>query len=85
MPILAQPVPYQLDLMIIILTFQSTLLQTAITGFTEGATISITGMLEDYADGAGGTGNQTVGSPSSVTLEVDQTDPASLQLHQLQL
>ena len=48
-----------------------------ITGFTDGATITITGMLEDYAKGAGGTGNQTVGSPSSVTLEVDQTDPAS--------
>ena len=52
-----------------------------ITGFTDGAVITITGMLEDYAKGAGAiSGNQTVGSPSTVTLEVDQTDPATLPL-----
>ena len=48
-----------------------------LTGFTEGAVISFTGLLEDYADGSGGTGNQTVGTPSNTTLTVDQTDPAS--------
>ena len=48
-----------------------------LTGFAEGAVISFTGLLEDYADGSGGTGNQTVGTASSVTLTVDQTDPAS--------
>ncbi len=39
-----------------------------ITGFALGAVISFTGMIEDYSDGAGGTGNQTVGTASSTTL-----------------
>ena len=48
-----------------------------ITSFAEGATISFTGLLEDYGDGAGGTGNQTTGTASSTTLIVDQTDPSA--------
>ena len=48
-----------------------------ITSFDDGATISFTGLLEDYADGAGGTGNQTTGTASSTTLIVDQTDPSA--------
>tara|TARA_Y100000590_G_scaffold17598_4_gene21103 strand:- start:11500 stop:19866 length:8367 start_codon:yes stop_codon:yes gene_type:complete len=48
-----------------------------ITGFTNGATVSFTALLEDYADGSGGTGNQTTGTASSTTLIVDQQDPAA--------
>ena len=48
-----------------------------LTGFAEGAVISFAGLLEDYADGPSGTGNQTVGAASGTTLTVDQTDPAS--------
>ena len=48
-----------------------------ITGFTLGAVISFVGMIEDFADGAAGTGNQTVGAASATTLIVDQNDPAA--------
>ncbi len=48
-----------------------------ITGFAEGASVSFTALLEDYADGAGGTGNQTTGTASSTTLTVDQRDHAA--------
>ena len=48
-----------------------------ITGYSLGAVIKVTGRLEDYADGPGGTGNQTVGTESSTTLIVDQDDPAA--------
>ena len=48
-----------------------------ITGFAAGAVISFTALLEDYADGAGGTGNQTTGTASTTTLTVDQVDPSA--------
>jgi len=48
-----------------------------ITGFTNGASVLFTGLIEDFADGAGGTGNQTVGTASATTLTVDQQDPAA--------
>ena len=48
-----------------------------LAGFSEDAVITFTGLLEDYADGNGGTGNQTTGTASSTTLTVDQTDPTA--------
>lgn len=48
-----------------------------IAGFTNGASVLFTGLIEDFADGANGTGNQTVGTASATTLTVDQQDPAA--------